>query len=84
MLISLSEVWLSIYSAFPSMAGWLYVDLLRFVVLLVVVSPLALSMVIVDMYGVPLDFSVGEFLTMDCVVFECVCVECRYCFPACC
>ena len=53
MLISLSEVLMSIYSAFSSMVGWLCVDLLRFVVLLVVVSPLALSMVIVDMYVVP-------------------------------
>ena len=53
MLISLSGVLMSIYSVFPSMVGWLYVDLLRFVVPLVVVSPLALSMVNVDMYVVP-------------------------------
>ena len=59
------------------MFGWLCVDWLRFVVLLAVVSPLALSMIIVDMYVVPWT-SVSINLVDNGLMgsWMCVCAEC--------
>ena len=81
MLILLSKVVTSICcsefrSASLLLVGWVCIDSMHFVIPLVVVSLLALSMVIVDMYAIPQDFSVDECLTMGCLVFECACVEC--------